>query len=217
VPCGRRRVESGGCAARPDRLEVASVDPLRHALSNALRHRAATEAVQHDLSAGPLCQPSDAASFAAMVERAERFQIRKCVDRPARARVAALMRRTSTASTPIVRPSRTPKVRPTFKCNAGTTMRAQLLILSGLITLGLLGLGTPSPRAQSAADPGAAVPPVRYESITAGTKSYRPVEPLPWPDVNRRVAPPGEAEQQKDGRLPGGRPEEPKPKGSGAK
>jgi hypothetical protein len=39
-------------------------------------------------------------------------------------------------------------------------------------------------------DPAARVPDARYEPITSGTKSYRPVEPLPWPDVNRRVAPP---------------------------
>jgi hypothetical protein len=30
-----------------------------------------------------------------------------------------------------------------------------------------------------------------YQSITAGTKSFRPVEPLPWGEINRRVAPPG--------------------------
>lgn len=28
-----------------------------------------------------------------------------------------------------------------------------------------------------------------YVPIGAGTKSYRPVEPLPWGDINRRVAP----------------------------
>lgn len=32
-------------------------------------------------------------------------------------------------------------------------------------------------------------PPARYESIVTGTKSYRPVEPMPWGDINRRVAP----------------------------
>lgn len=31
----------------------------------------------------------------------------------------------------------------------------------------------------------------RYQSIMAGTKSYRPVVPLPWGEINRRVAPPG--------------------------
>lgn len=28
-----------------------------------------------------------------------------------------------------------------------------------------------------------------YEAINAGTRSYRPVDPMPWGDVNRRVAP----------------------------
>ena len=99
-------------------------------------------------------------------------------------------------------------------------MRAQFLLLSGLTTLGLLGFSAPS-LAQSAADPTAPVPPARYESITAGTKSYRPVEPLPWPDVNRRVAPPGERDRGKDGASPGAKnaptPEgaQPRPRGSG--
>jgi hypothetical protein len=46
----------------------------------------------------------------------------------------------------------------------------------------------------SAADPADAsspVPRLQYESVLAGTRSYRPVEPMPWGDVNRRVAPPG--------------------------
>lgn len=30
-----------------------------------------------------------------------------------------------------------------------------------------------------------------YEAIYKGTRSYRPVDPMPWGDVNRRVAPPG--------------------------
>lgn len=50
------------------------------------------------------------------------------------------------------------------------------------------GLATAPAAASSPADPSG--PPLRYESVTAGTKSYRPVEPMPWGDVNRRVAPP---------------------------
>ena len=99
-------------------------------------------------------------------------------------------------------------------------MRAQFLVLFALTTLGLLGLSATPPQAQSAADPTAAVPPVHYESITAGTKSYRPVEPLPWPDVNRRVAPPGATGQSQDGAMPGAkhglkRDAPPTPKGPG--
>jgi hypothetical protein len=43
--------------------------------------------------------------------------------------------------------------------------------------------------ARDAADPGATVPPAHYRSILSGTRSFRPVEPMPWGDVNRRVAP----------------------------
>lgn len=35
------------------------------------------------------------------------------------------------------------------------------------------------------------VPSGGYQSIGAGLKSYRPVEPMPWGDTNRRVAPTG--------------------------
>ncbi|MBY0560065.1 hypothetical protein [Hyphomicrobium sp.] len=28
-----------------------------------------------------------------------------------------------------------------------------------------------------------------YAPVNAGAKSYRPVEPMPWGDINRRVAP----------------------------
>src|SRR5258705_1247698 len=58
-------------------------------------------------------------------------------------------------------------------------------------------------------DPHAPVPAMRCQSITAGTKSYRPIEPLPWGDVNRRVTPPGavpapaQPPRQKRGALPG--------------
>jgi len=38
-------------------------------------------------------------------------------------------------------------------------------------------------------DPAAPVPSARYQSVISDAKSYRPVDPLPWGDVNRRVAP----------------------------
>ncbi|KAB2943107.1 MAG: hypothetical protein K8F92_04990 [Hyphomicrobium sp.] len=46
-----------------------------------------------------------------------------------------------------------------------------------------------------------AVPPQHYGSVMSGTRSFRPVEPLPWGGVNRRVMP-------KDGGAP---PSSPKP------
>jgi hypothetical protein len=42
---------------------------------------------------------------------------------------------------------------------------------------------------------------VKYRSVTRGLESYRPVEPLPWGDVNKGVAPapkpPPKSEQEK--------------------
>lgn len=38
-------------------------------------------------------------------------------------------------------------------------------------------------------DPGSRVPRVGYQSVTAATKTYRPVDPLPWDELNRRVTP----------------------------
>lgn len=38
-------------------------------------------------------------------------------------------------------------------------------------------------------DPGARVPRTTYQSVTAATKSFRPVVPLPWEEMNRRVMP----------------------------
>ena len=66
-------------------------------------------------------------------------------------------------------------------------MSAHLLALLTLLEIGhganwVLRVAGPD-------DPAARVPDARYELITSGTKSFRPVEPLPWPDVNRRVAP----------------------------
>jgi len=59
--------------------------------------------------------------------------------------------------------------------------------------------------AASPDDPGAPAPSARYRPVTSGTKTYRPVEPLPWGDVNRRVAPqPQQAPAGKDkGTTPG--------------
>lgn len=48
------------------------------------------------------------------------------------------------------------------------------------------------PRALGQRDPSQPsepVPPARYRSVTATTKTYRPVDPLPWPELNRRVTP----------------------------
>ena len=46
-------------------------------------------------------------------------------------------------------------------------------------------------------DPGAPVPRTTFPSVTAATKSYRPVDPLPWDELNRRVTPRPKQEPQK--------------------
>lgn len=52
--------------------------------------------------------------------------------------------------------------------------------------------------------------PSGYQSTTSGTKSYRPVEPLPWGDINRRVAPPGALDPKKDEAPRNGKPAPPR-------
>jgi hypothetical protein len=59
-------------------------------------------------------------------------------------------------------------------------------LLAVLQTLALMALPAHS---ASPDDPAAPVPSTRYSPVISGTRSYRPVEPLPWGDVNRRVAP----------------------------
>jgi hypothetical protein len=70
-------------------------------------------------------------------------------------------------------------------------MWVRLLFLLAVLPL-LSGWGNrePSwPYAGPMPDEPIAVPAARYVPLGAGTKSYRPVEPMPWGDVNQRVAP----------------------------
>ncbi len=46
-----------------------------------------------------------------------------------------------------------------------------------------------------------AVPYPRDSSVMNATRSFRPVEPLPWGDVNRSVAPPSSSQPTDD--MPG--------------
>ena len=78
-------------------------------------------------------------------------------------------------------------------------MRARtFLSLCGFVAVA----GSLTVAAASPDDPGAVVPASRYSPVISGTKSYRPVEPLPWADVNRRVAPKSEAPPKGKGPLP---------------
>ena len=51
------------------------------------------------------------------------------------------------------------------------------------------------PRTIGARDPSDSrepVPPAAYEPVTAGIRTYRPVEPLPWEELNKRIMPKSE-------------------------
>jgi hypothetical protein len=73
--------------------------------------------------------------------------------------------------------------------------RAFLSLFGVLAVAGSLAVHAATPD-----DPGAPAPPSRYRPVISGTKSYRPVEPLPWGDVNRRVAPKGSDEGSPKGK-----------------
>lgn len=75
------------------------------------------------------------------------------------------------------------------KNNHCGTARAGLVgaLLATLMVAGCAAL--PLPQAASAADSEIAVPAARYSSVTAPYTPQRPVEPLPWLEQNRRVAP----------------------------
>jgi hypothetical protein len=51
------------------------------------------------------------------------------------------------------------------------------LLLAGALTA--CSAGAPI-EIESPADPSVAVPPTRYQSVTSGTKDYRPRDPKPW-------------------------------------
>lgn len=74
-------------------------------------------------------------------------------------------------------------------------MLQRTIILAALSVL-LTGWGSSAPEWPHSGpmpDEPVEVPSSGYRSIGAGFKSYRPVEPLPWGDTNRRVAPPDTA------------------------
>lgn len=73
-------------------------------------------------------------------------------------------------------------------------MAARLLVLLQALALTAIPAHSASPD-----NPGAPVPSDRYRSVMSGTRSYRPVEPLPWGDVNRRVGPNKESTKEGQG------------------
>lgn len=74
-------------------------------------------------------------------------------------------------------------------------MRRLKIALVVLLAQGLLGWGDRHelqwPQAGPKPDDPVKVKPYTYAPIATGNRSYRPIDPMPWGDVNRRVAPPG--------------------------
>lgn len=61
------------------------------------------------------------------------------------------------------------------------------------LTAWLPAVAAPPAYLADPADPDRRVPPLLYESVTGGTKSFRPVDPKGWAQQNKDVAPrPGE-------------------------
>ena len=75
-------------------------------------------------------------------------------------------------------------------------MRLKRLLVALLAATALTGWGGREdepewPHSGPMPDNPVKVKPLRYESISRGAQSYRPIAPMPWGDVNKRVAPPG--------------------------
>lgn len=71
-------------------------------------------------------------------------------------------------------------------------------VLSWLL---LIGLTAPAAVAHDPANPDIGVPPARYSPVLSGSQSFRPVEPLPWGDVNRRVMPEAQRSAPEEGKV----------------
>lgn len=95
-------------------------------------------------------------------------------------------------------------------------MRRELLLALLIAIHGLAGWGWHRdgdslqwPQSGPMPDDPVPVRPYRYAPITSGAKSYRPIDPMPWGDVNKRVAPKGS--------MPGAPPATPKDGGGAPK
>ncbi len=72
-----------------------------------------------------------------------------------------------------------------------TMIRVWIAVLAMLSLTGWGEREPAWPQAGPMPDEPVPVPAQTYRSIAAGIKSYRPVEPRPWGEINRQVAPPG--------------------------
>lgn len=70
-----------------------------------------------------------------------------------------------------------------------TWMKATVICLVGIAISTQAVAQTPTLGARDPSDARQGVPAVRYQSVTSGARSFRPIDPLPWRGVNDRVAP----------------------------
>ena len=70
-----------------------------------------------------------------------------------------------------------------------TRMKATMICLLSVAISTQAVAQTPTLGARDPSDPDQDVPTVRYQSVTSGAQSFRPIDPLPWRGVNDRVAP----------------------------
>ena len=63
-----------------------------------------------------------------------------------------------------------------------------MLTMFGFV-LGACSVASSQGQGPHPADPQARVPATSYRTVTSGYESRRPVEPLPWRELNERVAP----------------------------
>lgn len=68
-------------------------------------------------------------------------------------------------------------------------MRMALLLALSVLVTGWGHREPDWPYAGPMPDQPVEVPRTHYDSIMSGTRSYRPIDPMPWGDVNRRVTP----------------------------
>lgn len=76
------------------------------------------------------------------------------------------------------------------------------VIITAFVLMGVAAWGEPPPPwpvSGPMPDAPVSVPRTHYSDVGAGTKVYVPVEPMPWGNVNKRVAPKSENEPGHDG------------------
>lgn len=66
-------------------------------------------------------------------------------------------------------------------------MRRTLIAIT--LASALSACATPPPYLERPADPSAKIPRVGYQPVAGETKTYRPVNPKGWEELNRRVTP----------------------------